>query len=231
TVWAHHMFTSGISADARVYFSMASMLISVPTGVKIYSWLASCWGGVIRFTTAMKFGLGFIFTFVLGGLSGLMLAVVPFDIQVHNTYFVVAHIHYVLVGGTVMTLFAGVYFWFPKMSGRMLNEKAGSWVFWLFFIGMNWVFMPMHILGIDGMSRRVASYRPEFKPLNQFISMGFPLMALAGLIFTIDIVRSCRRPYDAPDDPWQSNEIERHLEWETSSPPPAYNFVEQPEVN
>ncbi|MGH9466938.1 MAG: cytochrome c oxidase subunit I [Terriglobales bacterium] len=231
TVWAHHMFTSGISADARVYFSMASMLISVPTGVKIYSWLASCWGGVIRFSTAMKFSLGFIFTFVLGGLSGLMLAVVPFDIQVHNTYFVVAHFHYVLVGGTVMTLFAGTYFWFPKLSGRMLSEKAGSWVFWLFFIGMNWVFMPMHILGIDGMSRRVASYRPEFKPLNQFISMGYPLMLIAGLIFTVDIIRNCRAQRNAPDDPWNSNPIEKHLEWEIASPPPAYNFVEQPEIH
>jgi len=229
-VWAHHMFTAGISAQARVWFSMASMAISVPTGVKIYSWLASVWGGVIRFSTAMKFAMGFIFTFVLGGLSGLLLAVVPFDIQVHNTYFVVAHFHYVLVGGSVMTLFAGTYFWFPKMTGRMLSEKMGSWVFWLFFIGMNWVFMPMHLLGIEGMSRRIASYRPEFAPLNQFISLGFPFMLLAGLIFTYSMYKAVKGPKNAGADPWNSNPIEQHLEWETDSPPPAYNFAELPEI-
>ncbi|HEY7837128.1 MAG TPA: cytochrome c oxidase subunit I [Terriglobales bacterium] len=229
-VWAHHMFTAGISGAARMWFSMASMAISVPTGVKIYSWLASAWGGVIRFTTAMKFALGFIFTFVIGGLSGLMLAVVPFDIQVHNTYFVVAHFHYVLVGGSVMTLFAGIYFWFPKITGRMLSEKMGSWVFWLFFIGMNWVFMPMHLLGIDGMSRRVATYRPEFKPMNQFISEGFIFMLIAGLLFTYSILKALTQPKDAPDDPWDTQAIERSLEWETASPPPAYNFAEIPQI-
>jgi heme/copper-type cytochrome/quinol oxidase subunit 1 len=129
-----------------------------------------------------------------------------------------------------MTLFAGTYFWFPKMTGRMLSEKIGNWVFWLFFIGLNWVFMPMHLLGIEGMSRRVASYRPEFKPLNQFISEGFIFMLIAGLLFTYSILKAMTEPKEAGDDPWQSNAIERHLEWETSSPPPGYNFAEVPEL-
>src|SRR6185312_4202089 len=146
-------------------------------------------------------------------------------IQVHNTYFVVAHFHYVLVGGSVMMLFAGTYHWYPKITGRMLSEKLGSWVFWLFFIGMNWVFMPMHLLGIEGMSRRIAYYRPEFQGLNQFISLGFPFMLLAGLIFTYSIIACARGPKDAGNDPWGTNEIEPNLEWQTASPPPAYNFA------
>ncbi|MGH9533644.1 MAG: cytochrome c oxidase subunit I [Terriglobales bacterium] len=229
-VWAHHMFTSGISPQAQIFFSTTSLLIGVPTGVKIYSWLASAWGGVIDFTPAMKFAFGFIGLFIIGGLSGVMLAVVPFDIAVHNSYFVVAHLHFVLFGGSVMGLMAGVYYWFPKMTGKMINETLANWHFWLFFIGFIWVFMPMHWLGIEGMPRRVAFYRPEFKGLNQFISLGFLLLLAGGIIFTYNVIHSIRKGERTTDpDPWQINEVQQSLVWKTATPPAPWNFDEVPE--
>ncbi len=229
-VWAHHMFTSGISPEAQIYFSTTSLLIGVPTGVKIYSWLASAWGGTIDFTPAMKFALGFIALFVIGGLSGVMLAVVPFDIAVHDSYFVVAHLHFVLFGGSVMGLMAAIYYWFPKMTGRWLNETLANWHFWLFFIGFIWVFMPMHWLGFEGMPRRVAFYRPQFAPLNRFISLGFLLLLAGGIIFTYNVLHSLRKGERTSDpDPWHINDVQEGLEWTTATPPKPWNFDEQPE--
>lgn len=229
-VWAHHMFTSGISPEAQIFFSTTSLLIGVPTGVKIYSWLASAWGGTIDFTPAMKFALGFIALFVIGGLSGVMLAVVPFDIAVHDSYFVVAHLHFVLFGGSVMGLMAAIYYWFPKMTGRWLNETLANWHFWLFFIGFIWVFMPMHWLGFEGMPRRVAFYRPQFAPLNRFISLGFLLLLAGGIIFTYNVLHSLRKGERTSDpDPWHINDVQEGLEWTTATPPKPWNFDEQPE--
>ena len=228
TVWAHHMFTSGITPAAQIYFSICSFAIAVPTGIKIYSWIASMWGGAIRFVTPLLYSVGMIAMFTFGGLTGIMLADVPFDVLVHNTYFVVGHFHYVLVAGSVMALLGGIHFWYPKITGRMYNERLGKWSFWLLFAGINWVFFPMHILGIMGMPRRVAMYRPQYAPLNQFISLGFLLMLAGGLVFTWNMLISLRRGEPAGDDPWQVNHVQHALEWTTSSPPPAYNYAEIP---
>ena len=225
-VWAHHMFVAGIPPSLQIFFSYMSMVIAVPTGIKIFSWLATIWGGSIRFTTPMKFGLGFIFLFVIGGMSGILLANVPVDYQVTDTYFVVAHFHYVLVGGSIMSMFAGMYYWFPKMSGRFLSEKLGTWVFWLFFVGMNVTFFPMHIMGIQGMARRVFTYRPEFQSLNELSSAGYLLMLAAGLIFVFDVLRTAFfKKGTLPADPWQINHVQNTLDWKVSSPPPEYNFL------
>ncbi|HLA39843.1 MAG TPA: cytochrome c oxidase subunit I [Candidatus Glassbacteria bacterium] len=232
-VWAHHMFVAGIPAWLQLFFSYMSMVIAVPTGIKVFSWLATIWGGNIRFATPMKFALGFISLFVIGGMSGILLANVPVDYQVHDSYFVVAHFHYVLVGGSIMAGFAASYFWFPKMSGRMLSEKLGTWVFWLFFIGMNVTFFPQHFLGIQGMARRIFTYRPEFTALNAISSFGYLFMLAAGLLFFADIVRrSFSRIRQAlPDDPWQVNHVQNTLDWKVSSPPPEYNFLEVPKIS
>ena len=230
-VWAHHMFTAGIDPNQRIFFSVTSMLISVPTGIKIWSWIASMWGGTIRFTTPMKFCLGIIGIFTLGGFGGLMLAQVPFDVQVHNTYFVVGHFHLIFVGATVMGLIASTYYWFPKMCGRMLSEKIGSWVFWLFTIGVLGVFIPQHLLGLLGMARRVAYYRPEFQGLNRLVSFMYLGMLFSAILFTFDVVRTMLRPANATEpDPWGVNDVQESLEWTVSSPPPAYNFEEIPVV-
>ena len=171
TVWAHHMFTSGMAAWIRIPMAITTAIIAVPTGIKIFSWLATLWRGVLHLDTPMLFALGFITTFTLGGISGVMLAMVPFDIHVSSTYFIVAHIHYVLFGGSLMTIFAGVYYWFPKMTGRMYDERLGKWHFWTTFIFFNLTFAPMHILGMEGMPRRVATYATKFADLNLFISI------------------------------------------------------------
>jgi cytochrome c oxidase subunit 1 len=184
TVWAHHMFTSGMAAWIRIPMAITTAIIAVPTGIKVFSWLATLWRGVIHIDTAMLFALGFIITFSLGGISGIMLAMIPFDIHVSATYFIVAHIHYVLFGGSLMTIFAGVYYWFPKMTGRMIDERLGKWHFWTTMVFMNLTFAPMHILGLEGMPRRVATYASEFAGMNLFISIASFGLGFSTLLFS-----------------------------------------------
>ena len=226
-VWAHHMFTSGMDPFLRVPFMITSMVIAVPTGVKIFSWLATIWGGKLRFTTSMMFALGFISLFLIGGLSGIFLASVPIDIHVQDTYFVVAHLHYVLFGGSVMALYAGLYYWYPKITGRMLNERLGQLHFWLNFIGFNLCFLPMHQLGLDGMPRRVADYDPQFAALNMVATLGAFLLAISTVPFLVNALASLKRGEVAGPNPWRA----LGLEWTVSSPPPIHNFPVPPVVD
>ncbi len=226
-VWAHHMFSSGMNPLLRIPFMITSMIIAVPTGVKIFSWLATLWGGHLRFTTSMLFTLGFISMFVIGGISGIFLASIPIDIHVNDTYFVVAHLHYVLFGGSVMAIFAGLYFWYPKITGRMLNETWGKIHFWMTLIGFNITFLPMHALGLEGMPRRVVTYAPEFALGNLIASLGAFLLAAGTLPFVYNAVISLVRGKVAGDNPWRS----LTLEWTLSSPPPIHNFPEPPTVD
>jgi len=229
-VWGHHMFATGMDPNLRRFFSFASMVIAVPTGIKIWSWLATVWGGSIRFRTPMLYGLGFIALFTIGGITGVWLALVPFDVQVHDTYFVVAHLHYVLFGGSLMSIFAGIYYWFPKMSGRLYNEFWGKVQFWLVFIGMNLTFMPMHMAGMLGMPRRIYTYQPQFTIWNQIASVGAGVLGLAMLIFMINMLYSLARGKRASADPWDHDEFNKTLEWTVSSPPPAENFHTLPVI-
>jgi cytochrome c oxidase subunit 1 len=222
-VWAHHMFATG--AVTLAYFSGLSMLIAVPTGVKFFNWIGTMWGGSITFPAAMKFALGFLFTFLLGGLSGVMLAAAPIDFQVTDSYFVVAHMHYVLFGGSVFALYAGVFYWFPKITGRRLNERLGTIQFWMTLIGFHLTFFVQHILGLDGMPRRVASYveADGFTSLNRVSTIGAALLGASTLPFLWNVWRTLRRRDEesvAGDDPWGGHT----LEWATSSPPPPHNF-------
>jgi cytochrome c oxidase subunit I len=226
TVWAHHMFVSGMFSWLRVPMMITTMLIAVPTGIKIFSWLATLWRGVIHLRTPMLFALGFITMFTLGGISGIVLAIIPVDIHVSDTYFVVAHIHYVLFGGSVFTIFAGIYHWFPKMTGRMYDEGLGKLHFWLSFIFFNLTFGPMHLVGVDGMPRRVADYASEFATINAIISVSSFLFGLSFLVFVYNILASWRHGPLAPANPWRAHT----LEWQVSSPPPIFNFDEIPTV-
>ena len=228
-VWAHHMFTVGLGSIALAAFSASTMLIAVPTGIKIFNWIATLWGGSIRFTTAMLFAIGFVALFVIGGLSGVMHASPPVDTQQQDTYFVVAHLHYVLFGGSIMGLFGGIYYWFPKITGRLLSERWGQWHFWLMFIGMNVTFGPMHLVGIDGMPRRVNAYDESmgWEAINQLETVGAFIIALSIAIFLINFFRSVRSGEVAGDDPWDG----RTLEWSIPSPPPEYNFARIPVVH
>ncbi|WP_183741725.1 cytochrome c oxidase subunit I [Rhizobium sp. BK196] len=228
-LWVHHMFTVGLPRLGESFFTASSMAISVPAGIQIFCWLATIWAGRPVFRTPFLFLIGFIVTFVIGGLTGVMVASVPFDTQVHDTYFVVAHFHYVLIGGAVFPLIAAIYYWFPKMTGRMMSERLGRWVFWLIFIGFHLTFFPMHILGLVGMPRRVYTYQPELPwgGLNLFISLSSLVLALGFLIFFIDAFRSCRYGALAGPNPWNA----ATLEWTTSSPPPSYNFRRIPVVD
>lgn len=225
-VWAHHMFVSGMAAWLRVPMMITTIIIAVPTGVKVFGWLGTLWRGKIHLKTPMLYALGFVLSFVIGGLSGVILGTIPTDIQVTDTYFIVAHIHYVFVAGSLMTIFAGIFFWYPKMTGRMYNERLGQWSFWLMFIGLNGAFMPMHWLGLHGMPRRVATYDDRFAELNAFISAMSLLMGVATLLVIYNLVVSLRKGAKAPWNPWRS----RSLEWLVSSPPSLFNFEATPQV-
>ncbi len=226
-VWAHHMFTSGMNPLLRIPFMVTSMVVAVPTGVKIFSWLATIWAGKLRFTTANVYALAFISMFVIGGLSGIFLASVPIDIHVQDTYFVVAHLHYVLFGGSVMAIYAGLYYWFPKITGRLLDERLGQAHFWLTFIGFNITFLPMHVLGLEGMPRRVYTYaQPEFAPLNLVATIGAVLLAISTVPLFINVLASLARGRVAGPNPWRA----LGLEWTLSSPPPIHNFPTPPTV-
>ncbi|MCM3269860.1 cytochrome c oxidase subunit I [Paenibacillus elgii] len=227
-VWAHHMFTTGIGPVGDAIFGVATMAIAVPTGVKIFNWLFTLWGGQIRFTTANIFATAFIPTFVMGGVTGVMLAVPAADFQYHDTYFVVAHFHYVIVGGLVLALFAASYYWWPKMFGRMLNETLGKIHFWTFFIGFHMTFFPQHFLGLMGMPRRVFTYQPGvgLEQGNFISTIGAFLMGIGTIVFLINCFSSLRKPITAPADPWDG----RTLEWTIPSPPPEYNFKQTPLV-
>jgi cytochrome c oxidase subunit 1 len=229
-VWGHHMFATGMASWLRIFFGFMSMLVAVPTGIKIFSWLATMWGGRIRFTTAMLFAMGFVSLFVIGGISGVFLANVPVDVQMEDTYFVVGHIHFVLFGGSLMTLLAAAFYWFPKFTGRMLSEKSGRWTFWLSYIGMMVTFLPMHWLGIMGMPRRVYSYRPEFQFWNRVESWGYLLLLIAGTLFVINVIKSLKSGTKAGNDPWNVNDVQHTFEWQTTSPPPKENFRTIPKV-
>ncbi|WP_179232878.1 cytochrome c oxidase subunit I [Paenibacillus rigui] len=227
-VWVHHMFTTGIGPVGNAIFAVATMAIAIPTGVKIFNWLFTLWGGQITFSTANIFATAFIPTFVMGGTTGVMLAVPAADFQYHDTYFVVAHFHYVIVGGLVLGLFAGAYYWWPKMFGRLLNETLGKIHFWTFFIGFHLTFFPQHFLGLMGMPRRVFTYQPGvgLEEGNFISTIGAFLMGIGMIVFLINIIATSRLPQNAPADPWDG----RTLEWAIPSPPPEYNFKQTPLV-
>jgi cytochrome c oxidase subunit I len=225
-VWAHHMFATGLGPVAVSAFGLSTMLIAVPTGVKIFNWLGTVWGGSIRLRTPMLFALGFIAMFTLGGLSGVMHSIVPSDWQQTDTYFVVAHFHYVLFGGLVFGIFGGLHYWHPKFFGRMLNEKLGKTTFWLMLIGFNMTFFPMHFLGFEGQPRRTYTYAKGFgwETLNTLETIGAFIIALSVLVYFVNVIYTTRRGPIASNDPWDA----RSIEWMTTSPPPPYNFAEVP---
>jgi cytochrome c oxidase subunit I len=227
-VWAHHMFTVGLPIELQAYFMIASMLIAVPTGIKIFNWIATTWRGNLMFDTAMLFALGFIVVFTIGGLSGIFVASFPFDWQAHDSYFVVAHFHYVLMGGATFALFAALFYWWPKMFGRLLDERLGKLTFWLFFIGFNVAFQPQHLLGLLGMQRRTYTYPDEatWNSYNLISSLGSYVMGLGIIVFIVNVVITSRRGRRAGNDPWLANT----LEWYTTSPPPPHNFDTVPYV-
>ncbi len=225
-VWAHHMYTVGMDIAAQTMFMFMSMLIGVPTGIKIFNWIATMWGGSIHFNTAMKFAIGFLILFTCGGLSGIILAAAPVDYMMHDTYYVVAHFHYTMAAGALFSIMSGVYYWFPKMYGRMLNEKLGSWHFWLTFIGMNLTFFPMHFLGMMGMPRRIADYNPVYADMNMLASFGAFIFGMSQLIFVINAIKTVRNGKKAPNNPWKGHT----LEWTVSSPPPEHNFEKIPVI-
>jgi cytochrome c oxidase subunit 1 len=226
SVWAHHMFVSGMSPWLRIPMMITTMLIAVPTGIKVFSWVGTLWEGVINLATPMLWALGFIFTFVLGGLSGVWLAIVPLDIHVSDTYFVVAHIHYVLFGGSVFTIYAGLYYWFPKMTGRMYDETLGKIHFWVTFVAFNATFFPQHLIGVQGMMRRYSDYPAGFGNWNMFITLSAIVLGASTLIFVYNAINSWLYGPPAPPNPWRS----LTLEWQVSSPPPVFNFDGHPRI-
>jgi cytochrome c oxidase subunit I len=228
-VWAHHMFTTGLGPVANSAFALSTMFIAVPTGVKIFNWLGTLWRGSIRFTTPLLMAIGFVAMFIIGGLSGVTHSIVPSDFQQQDSYYIVAHFHYVLFGGAIFGLFAGAYYWFPKVTGRLLGEGLGKVHFWLMLIGFNLTFGPMHILGMQGMPRRYYTY-PEgtgWDFWNLVSTIGAFLIALSIAVFMVNVVRALIRGREGGEDPWDA----RTLEWSIPSPPPHYNFEEVPEVH
>jgi cytochrome c oxidase subunit I len=227
-VWAHHMFSVGLPSFLNVFFMFSSMVIAVPTGVKIFNWLATTWRGNLIFDTAMLWALGFIAVFTIGGLSGIFLAAFPVDWQVTDTYYVVAHMHYVLFGGSMFGIFAGLFYWWPKIFGRMLSESLGKAQFWLVFLGFNLTFFPQHLLGLMGMPRRIFTYHEQglWEAYNLISSIGAGIMALGMILFVVNVVRTSRKGARAVNDPWLADT----LEWYTTSPPPPQNFDRLPYV-
>ena len=228
-VWAHHMFTTGLSVNTKMYFTAATMVIAVPTGIKIFSWIATMWEGSLSFKTPMLWAIGFIFMFTVGGVTGVLLANGGIDTYFQDDYYVVAHFHYVLSLGAVFSLFAGFYYWFPKMSGKMYNELLGQLHFWIFFIGVNTLFFPMHFLGMQGMPRRIPDYTDQYAYWNGIASIGYDIMAASMAIFFVNILYSLVAGRKAPDNPW--GEGATTLEWTLSSPPPYHQFEQLPRID
>ena len=227
-VWSHHMFTVGLGPIADSFFVASTMIIAIPTGIKIFNWLATMWGGSLRFPTAMLFSVGVVAVFTVGGLSGIMHASAPVDLQQHDSYFVVAHFHYVLVGGAIMGLFSGLYFWFPKVSGKLMNETIGKWHFWTTFVGFNLTFFPMHFSGLFGMPRRTWTYQAELnlEIWNLLSTVGAFIFGVASLLLVWNIIHSLRKGEESPPNPWEASS----LEWSLPSPPEHYNFPKLPEI-
>jgi heme/copper-type cytochrome/quinol oxidase subunit 1 len=222
------MFTIGMTSFGNAFFTLSTMLVSIPTGIKTFNWLATMWGGRIRFATPMLFSIAFLFQWVIAGLTGIMLSVSAWNWQLHNSYFVVAHFHYVLVGAILFMIFAAFYYWYPKMTGRMLNRTLGRWHFWLMVIGFHMTFDVMHFPGLLGMPRQIYTYEPDrgWNTLNFIVTIGAFIQAIAILIFAFNLVYSYFRGFEAGPDPWDA----WTLEWATASPPPPYNFADEPVV-
>ncbi|MGW8265699.1 MAG: cytochrome c oxidase subunit I, partial [Longimicrobiales bacterium] len=227
-VWSHHMFTVGLGPIADSFFVASTMIIAIPTGIKIFNWLATMWGGALRFPTPMLFAVGVVAVFTIGGLSGVMHASAPIDLQQHDSYFVVAHFHYVLVGGAIMGLFSGLYFWFPKVTGRLMSENIGKWHFWTTLVGFNLTFFPMHFSGLFGMPRRTWTYQAELnlETWNQLSTVGAFIFGFSSLLLVWNLFRSLRKGEKASANPWEAGT----LEWSIPSPPRHYNFPALPEV-
>src|SRR3954453_15159518 len=228
-LWVHHMFATGIPQIAENYFTAASMMIAIPTGAQIFCWIATLATGKVVLRTPMWWAIGFFFTFIMGGMTGIFVASVPVDLQVHDTYFVVAHFHYVLIGGAVFPLFGAIAYWFPKLTGRMMSERLGQLSFWLFFVGFNITFFPMHLVGLRGMPRRVYTYQPDmgWTTLNQIESLGYVLLFVSVFILLVNVFQSMRNGALAGPNPWNAGT----LEWAATSPPPSYNFLHLPTGN
>ncbi|MBV8436743.1 MAG: cytochrome c oxidase subunit I [Silvibacterium sp.] len=228
SVWAHHMFTIGMTSAGNAFFVLSTELVGIPTGIKIFNWLATMWGGKIRFATPMLFAIAFLFQFLCAGLTGIMLSIAPWNWQLHGSYFVIAHFHYILVGAIVFMVFSGIYYWFPKATGRMMSETLGKWHFWLFFIGFHLTFDTMHFVGFEGMPRWIYTYPADrgWQNINLVVSIGGLIQGIAVLIFAYNLISSLFKGKIAGNDPWDA----WTLEWATTSPPPVYNFATDPVV-
>jgi cytochrome c oxidase subunit 1 len=224
-VWAHHMFTAGITLQAQLFFMYATMAIAVPTGIKVFNWTVTMYKGAISYETPMLFAIGFLFLFTIGGFSGLMLAIVPADFQYQDSYFVVAHFHYVLIPGSIFALFAGVYYWLPKWTGHMYSERSGKWHFWLSMIGLNVGFFPMHFLGLAGMPRRIPDYALQFTTFNMVATIGAFIFGFSQLFFLVNVIKTIRHGAPATDQVWEDA---HGLEWTLPSPPPYHTFATPP---